>query len=137
MGDRVFAGHSSAAVFLRESGLVCADPYCYVDVTPVVVEPEVQVSNVNSVSLLSVLGLGSDSGEDFSDTCLGSLPAEDFLGRVLLASAVAPVSAEVPTFREENMVFGGRVEGYVQGKLDALYDVALFAVENGREVMWG
>lgn len=103
--------------------------------------PEVNMSNMNSVALLEVLGLKTDE-DDFADVCCGSKAAEDFKGRVLMALAVAPVSAErvtEATLFESGamMVTCGVEEGYVQEKLEALLSVADFALSQGVEVCWG
>lgn len=104
--------------------------------------PSVNMSNSNAVSVMEALGLiTSDSGEDF-DLC-GSLPAEDFEGRILMALAVAPVSAVRPTYTEGGaegegalMVHCGRPEGYVQDRLNALREVVMFAREHDLSIDW-
>lgn len=101
---------------------------------------EINVSNSNSVSILEVLGLMTQDDE-FCDVCCGSMNAEDFLGRVLMALAVAPESAE--RVSEQTMfasggmyVQCGRPAGYVQSKLLRLKEVAEFAIQHDREVIW-
>jgi hypothetical protein len=108
-------------------------------------DPEVNVSNSNARLLLEALGL------PFVDGC-GSLGADDFLGRVLTALAVAPQDAGVPAHRlvpGESTIFGpvveggatfidcGRSEGYLQERLLQLEEVATAALLAGREVSWG
>lgn len=102
--------------------------------------PDVNVSNINSIAILEALGLKTDE-DSFSDVCCGSKPAEDFKGRILMALAVAPVSAErlTETTTFENggcMVTCGVEEGYLQAKLEELLPVADFALERGSEVCW-
>jgi hypothetical protein len=126
--------YAEAYAALAHTVVSCDDPYCSPMVETAIMEPEVNVSNMNAEALFDVLGI---TGEHFSDYCVGSMSAEDFMGRVLLAQAVAPVSALIPTIIEGNMVHGGRVEGYVQEKLSMLHNVAMFAVENNREICWG
>lgn len=114
----------------------CGDPYCdYVSVEPAVAEPEVQMSNSNAVGLLDILGIRV--GEDFSDRCCGSLSAEDFLGRVLLAQGLNPADAGSDTIAIGNMVDCGRPAGYTDAKLDAMREVAQWALANKREIAWG
>jgi hypothetical protein len=113
----------------------CGDIYCdYLYVKPAVFEPEVNMSNSNANDLLDVLGLAV--GEDFSDYCAGSITAEGFLGRVLLAKGVAPVSPARLPEKDGIMVYGGRAEGYVQEKLEQLQEVADWAIANKREIIW-
>lgn len=119
--------------------------------------PEVNMANGNVRPVLEALGLAPD-GADFGDICCGSAEAEDFLGRVLMALGVAPVSAERPvqiwatadnlarTSVEGRLAYEtpvgptwvecGVPEGYVQTRLTQLLEVAAFAVECGREVCW-
>lgn len=133
-----FPNYASANAAVR-GGIkpACADVYCdYAYVQPAIAEPECQMANGNAVALFDALGLIEEDA-DFSDYCCGSLPAKDFLGRVLMAQAVAPVSAEIPTYREGNIITGGRREGYVQERLEQLREVAEWAIKNDREVVWG
>jgi hypothetical protein len=114
----------------------CGDIYCdYLYVKPQVEEPEVQMSNSNAVDLLDVLGL-IEEGADFSDYCVGSMPAQDFLGRVLVAKAVAPESAERLPESQGNIHYGGREAGYVQAKLERMQEMAEWAIANQRKVIW-
>lgn len=107
--------------------------------------PEVNVSNANARLVLEALGLPFEDGS-------GGLDAEDFLGRVLMALAVAPADAGVPQHRlvpGESTIFGtvtehgatfidcGRREGYLQERLVQLEEVARHAIGKGREVSWG
>lgn len=118
------------------------------------VAPEVNVSNINARDLLDVLGIEVVDGDLW-----GTLSAEDFEGRVLMALAVAPVSAERLTEEAKagQVTFGpngvgidpsgeakgatfilcGRPEGYVQERLESLREVAAFAREHGLDVTWG
>lgn len=126
-----------SAYAVKATGIkpTCEDIYCeYAYVQPAVAEPEVNMANGNAADLLDVLGLAE--GEDFSDYCVGSLKAEDFLGRVLIAKGVAPVSPARLPERDGIMIYGGRQEGYVQEKLDLLQEVAEWAIANKREVVW-
>ena len=114
----------------------CGDVYCdYVSVQPADTEPEVQMSNSNAAGLLEVLGLAV--GEDFSDYCCGSLTAEDFLGRVLLAQGLNPADAGSDTITVGNIVDCGRPAGYTYAKLDAMREVADWAISHNRKIVWG
>lgn len=93
-------------------------------------EPSVDMANANAAAVLDVLGLPVDD-------MAGEEDAEAFLGRVLLALAVAPASAELPTFQEGNVVFGGRRAGYVQERLAQLRGLAETARALGLRVTWG
>lgn len=115
----------------------CGDPYCYQSATvePAVAVPEVQMSNSNAVTLLSVLGLAS--GEDFSDYCTGAISAENLLGRILIAQAVNPADEGTDAFSEGNMVYCGRSEGYTEAKLSQLAEVAEYASQRCLTIQWG
>lgn len=102
--------------------------------------PQLNVTNHNSVSIFDALGLIPE-GASFHDYCSGSLDANDFLGRVLMALAVAPVSPERVTEEHTSevgprVVIFGRPEGYLQGKLIELQRVAESARERGVPVVW-
>lgn len=117
----------------------CGDVYCeYLYVQPFINEPEVNMSNSNSVLLLDVLGI--QVGEAFEERCGGELDAKDFLGRVLIAEGVSPVDAGRPetiTKSGITMIDCGRPEGYINEKLDALREVAEWSIANNRSVVWG
>lgn len=118
--------------------------------------PEVQMSNTNAVAVLETLGLKA-TDESFEDTCCGAISGEDLMGRILVALAIAPESAERPTLARVNeahtygaeahagavmvttgptMIQCGVEAGYVQAKLEALRAVAEFCIEQDREVVW-
>lgn len=99
-------------------------------------EPAVNMSGSNALVVLDALGL------DREDSC-GSLPAEDFMGRVLVALAVAPIDAGKPTtdFGSDGgagmrVIDGGRRPGYLQETLTNLRDVAQFAYHHSTTVTW-
>lgn len=143
-------------------GCVEEDEYCqdsaFVESVDVLGElPEVNVSNTNARYILEILGIGGSKEdafgdypldddrllneeqafEEYEDLC-GDRAAEDFLGRVLMGLAVAPVSAEVPAHAVgvPNFIDCGREEGYAQDVLNRLYVVAEFAQKNNRRVVW-
>lgn len=112
---------------------VCDDPYCdYLNITEAVAEPEVNLSNVNAEELFQYLGFNMDE-VDF----VGSMNAEDFLGRVVLAKGLTPYNTGLATMQVDNVVYCGRPDNYFQVKLDLLEEVARFAIANGRKVVWG
>lgn len=132
----VYPSYDMARMMLKDLKPSCSDLYCdYAYAVPEVSEPEVQMSNSNAFMLLSLLGLALS--EDFSDYCSGSIPAEDFLGRVLLAQGLNPADAGSDTIVVGNMVDCGRPEGYTDAKLDAMREVADWAIANKREIVWG
>lgn len=102
--------------------------------------PYVNASNINAHFILETLGL--------YDQNHGSLDASDFLGRVLLAQAVAPIDEGVPAYHMNEldasgapmgatMINGGRYPGYLQARLEELEHLATFAIANNSEVLWG
>lgn len=117
----------------------CADEWCDGErgwVTAVVAEeaPEVNVSNLNARYLLDALGLN-----DGGDLC-GTATGEDFLGRILMALAVAPVDEGVPAHAVPGAgarwVECGRRPGYLQEVLGWLHEVAEWAIAHDRKVVW-
>jgi hypothetical protein len=101
-----------------------------------VAEPEVNLSNLNAAEVFPLLGISlSDEG------WCGSLPAEDFKGRVLVALALAP--EDLGRAAEPTVMFGlvgtiaAREAGYVQSRLAKMLEVADYALAGGREVCWG
>jgi len=92
--------------------------------------PEVNVSNQNAAHLLSLLGL------EFGDGA-GSSTGIDFLGRVLMAQAVAPSDAGVPVTQQSGNFFDmGRRVGYADERLVEIEAVARYAVERNLPVSW-
>lgn len=126
----------------------CDDEDCLIygatlDAVEAVTRPAVNVANGNASVLLAALGLLGDDldAEARQDVlCGGSVPAEDFLGRILLALAVAPSDAGVPAHEipgpGARFVECGRSEGYLQDRLGALRGVADFAITQDTEVVW-
>jgi hypothetical protein len=119
---------------LKASTVICYDPYCTLFVAPTAVEPEVQISNHNASVLFDILGI---EGDTFEDRCCGTLDGEDFLNRVILAEIITPTSTEIPTLTHDNIIYGGRPEGYYNNKLAQLRQTAEFAAQNGRQISWG
>ncbi len=102
----------------------------------------VNLANANARSILSLLGLLTVEGEGIDRDpvvtveLVGACDAEDFLGRVLLAEALAPADAGVPTYAEGNVVYGGRSEGYTQARRADLRTLAERAVAARRSIGW-
>lgn len=134
----VFPATREGCAAASQAKVVCSDEYCdeySVFVTPVYEDeaPEVNVSNVNARAILDALGHSLDA----DDELCGGEDAESFMGRVLMAVAVAPQDAGVPTHHvTPNFIDCGRPEGYLQDRLEALREVAEYAASKGREVVW-
>lgn len=94
--------------------------------------PSVNMANGNAEDVLDALGINR---HDIS----GSMPARDFLGRILMALAVAPESAPIPAHTmggATNVVRCERAPGYVQDRLRDLHEVAEFAIAHDRPITW-
>lgn len=132
----IYPSFEMAHMVARGLKPACGDVYCdYSYVQAETLEPEVQMSNHNASTLLDVLGI--NVGADFSDRCSGNLSAEDFLGRVLIAQGINPTDEGSATITVGNMVDCGRPAGYTDAKLDAMREVAEWAIVNKREIVWG
>lgn len=122
---------------------VCGDEWCagsMLFIHPIQVDPapELNVSSQNAIHLLGLLGIPFDAEDG---AIAGSMPAEDFLGRVLMAQAVNPADAGVParTLPSEGgatVINCGRREGYSEDRLAPLHELAEFAVSRGRTIQW-
>ncbi|MBG0739012.1 hypothetical protein IV500_06195 [Paeniglutamicibacter antarcticus] len=149
-----FGSYEDARVFLQgeldahgyTGGLaVCGDVDCcsfglmHIEAIESDPAPDLNVTNVNARHLLELLGLDSESDEG---GCLsGSVSAEDFLGRVLLAQAVSPSDAGIPARQETGLggvtiVHMGRPVGYSEDRLAALRELADFAINRRRTIQW-
>lgn len=96
--------------------------------------PSFDATGSNTAHLLGLLGLPSTPDEDGS--FFGSLPAQDFLDRVLLAQA-AHVDTRVPALASAGpAIYVGRGPGYTEQRLAELRDIAEFGVSRGRTVQW-
>jgi hypothetical protein len=105
--------------------------------------PELNVANGNAVDLLQLLGLPAEAW--------GEAPAEDFLGRVLMAQALLDVATDdehgrPEVFDEQGDLFGvtvgqviwcGRRPGYLAERLAELHQIAHWANQFSAEVQWG
>lgn len=113
--------------------------------------PETNVAFGNAIDLLDALGVDfrfeptpEEAENDIFGVAgvelCGTLDAEDFMGRVLTALALAPESAEIPSHAAvgaPNIIRGHREEGYVQNRLRELHEIAQFAIDHDRQVTWG
>jgi hypothetical protein len=108
--------------------------------------PDTNVANTNARLVLESLGL-ANADSDFNDICYGSCPTNDFMGRVLMALAVAPTDNGTITvsYREGTAeLLGatvyemGRSVGYLQDKLARLLVITQWAVDNNHDrIVWG
>jgi len=71
--------------------------YGYNKTTQAFSSEEFNCSNLNASGLLDLLGI--QVGEAFEERCCGSMSAEDFLGRVLIAQAINPADEGLPTYK--------------------------------------
>ncbi|MFE6274111.1 hypothetical protein ACFVQ9_35580 [Streptomyces goshikiensis] len=91
--------------------------------------PEINLSNSNARRILDALGLDSEN-------LSGSVTAEDFLGRCLIALALEPADAGIPPVQDGNAIDCGRPAGYLQTRLTELHTLASWCVAQGRAVSW-
>lgn len=115
----------------------CRDEMCRaypLNVEAVDLAPEVNLSNANAVDILDALDFRQ--GEDFSDRCSGSMPAEEFAQRVLLARAASVGDAGRDAYRDGNVIHAERSEGYLDARLEQLADIANVAMFRGLDVTW-
>lgn len=107
-------------------------------------ELEVNMSNANAAQVCAALGVSLAP-----DWC-GNMAADDFLGRVLVAMAVAPADPGMPSYEllpgdadrpmwagDATVIQGARPAGYLQERLTQLHALALWAVENDKIITWG
>ena len=97
-------------------------------------DPEVQLSNNNARYLLETLG--------FTDEELyGKVSADDLLGRILMAIAVAPEDPGIPAHKLPSagavIINCGRPENYLQKKLEQLRNLVDFAKKHNSNISWG
>jgi hypothetical protein len=138
-----FPDYTSAVHHSERFVSACGDEFC--DPYGAAVEgtaPECQLANVNAAELLEMLGILTED-KDFSDACVGALPAEDMLGRVLTVIALMPeddgrpaVDVSHPSFGPR-IIEGGRPAGYFDQKFADLRTVCEDAKSRGVAVIWG
>lgn len=118
------------------------------------VGPPVDFNTARAVEVLAALGFVPAPGEDIWSILGGEVPAQDFLGRVLVAQCLSPVdegcegriltSAEVAadpvlsllTGTRTTVEVGHRREGYLQERLEELRELAETALREGFDVGW-
>lgn len=138
---------------------ICADyPLHVYGLDPRGAAPEVNVHNLTAVRLLDLLGLPrfaepaaehSASPTPEPDTAregmaievvvldaYGQMPAEEFLGRVLLALALTPRDCGTDGYWSGRSHRGGRAPGRLQQLLAELHALAEWCAANGGEVAW-
>lgn len=106
---------------------------------------EVNMSNTNAAVVCGALGIDLEEW----GWC-GGLPAQDFLGRVLVALAISPADEGIPAHEipfgvpgrpawtgEARFVDCGRAPGYLQERLGQLHELAQWAVAHGAEIDFG
>lgn len=96
---------------------------------------EVTISEDNASMLLDLLGL------DRLNTGIGHIDGVDFLGRVLVAQAIAPTDAGRPTVAIPiadggSFLDHGRPAGYAQDRLAQLRSLAVAATAAASMVRW-
>jgi hypothetical protein len=155
---RTFATYQDAIDGIKDHSQHCSDMFCYPD-TPYVVprtpaddEPTLNVTAVNARTLLQALGLVPELGAEAAVLPLGEMPPQlgygcnelegicdstDLLARIDLALALAPADAGVPWHEVDPRVIDcGRWPGYLQDRLAALREVAVYARRAHRRVDW-
>jgi hypothetical protein len=155
MTEHRFGNYADAAAFYRaeqdaNSGTghlaVCGDEDCaYSSMLITGIEevpaPSVNVSDRNGMHLLDLLGIESEGDDEFGCQPFGSMSGEDFLGRVLMATAVSPADAGRASTTERaeggaTVIDCGRRAGYSEDRLAQLRELAEFSIATGRKVQW-
>lgn len=103
--------------------------------------PSINVGDRNGMHLLDLLGIESEGDDEYGYQPFGSMSGEDFLGRVLLAQAIAPADAGRPAIEHRTeggmtVIEGARREGYSEDRLTELRELAEFSIATGRKVQW-
>lgn len=95
--------------------------------------PELNMANGNAAAVFDLLGLEFDGD-------VGEAPAEDFLGRVVLAQALLDVTTDDengrPGYADGNWTTCGRRPGYLADRLTQLDQIATWAREHDAVVAW-
>jgi hypothetical protein len=140
--------YADAQLDAQAHGLVCKDDLCAgygADIITITEVPEINVNNGNAHYLLGLLGLIETDGDrpgpfEYGDMS-GACPAEDFLGRVLMAQALTGHDEGVPLHvlrnqhdRGPTVYDCGRREGYAEEKLAELAELARWAQQAARAV---
>jgi hypothetical protein len=148
--------YSEARLASELHGLSCPDGMCVgygAEIVTISEAPEVNVSNGNAFYLLGLLGLlglnaaASDGDRPSPFDCgdlSGCCPAEDFLGRVLLAQGLNGHDVGIPLHKLAQggedpgaaLYDCGRREGYGDERLEQLAELARWAQREDRPVQW-
>ncbi|MFR9675869.1 hypothetical protein [Streptomyces sp. TR02-1] len=91
--------------------------------------PVTDLHSQNAARILDLLGMPGDA--------CGEIPADDLLGRVLVALALTPEDAGTPTLTDRNFTYVGRSAGRLQLHLESLHELAMWCRRRGRTVVWG
>ncbi|MEW1760339.1 hypothetical protein AB0393_27995 [Streptomyces cyaneofuscatus] len=138
---------------------ICPEYPLYVHgVDPAGDVPEVNIGARNAVRLTELLGFGPpasagtvaalsgaqpagdttfDAGQEPATGEAGQVPAEEFLGRVLVALALTPEDTGVDGYWHGRWYTGGRSAGHLQLRLLELHALAQWCGARGRDVSWG
>lgn len=98
---------------------------------------QINMSNTNACRVCEALGI-----DLASDDWVGDMPAEAFLGRVLLALAISPTDDGMPSYEHQpvgtgpTVIEGGRRPGYLQERLAQLHALGEYAISMRSEVWW-
>ena len=99
---------------------------------------DLNVSNHHASTIFELLGITEEVVEDL---WCAQLPAEDFLGRVLVAQALAGHDEGMPGHVVETVlgmaVLAPRREGYFDQRLAQLRSLAEAGVQDGKPIGWG
>lgn len=101
------------------------------------VDLSINLSNTNAALILETIGINVD----FEYGISGRMGASDFLGHVMVALAADRDGSAVPavtysTPGHASFTDCGLPENYVQGRLEALADIAYEAMRLGRDIVW-
>ncbi len=125
-------GPASTWMEAREKyGAHCPDCDAYGPMLEDPADEGINVSNANGARLLDLLGYGATA------ELVGDADASDFLGRVLLARALAGPDEGVPAHvMGRGMTECGRRIGYTEERLDQLAALAATAATAGLRIVW-
>ncbi|MBM0201816.1 hypothetical protein JNW90_00935 [Micromonospora sp. STR1s_5] len=135
--------YTAANVETRAHAYGCADEDCRyfggrVDADETTTWPTVTVANANATTLLAALGYAVNEDDEWQDLS-GAAAADEFLGRVLVALAVAPADAGVPehtALTNPRWIECGRRPGYLQDRLEQLRVLAETCQDAARRLTW-
>jgi hypothetical protein len=95
----------------------------------------VNMSSSSAATVASTLGIDLDA-----EGWCGDMPAQDFLGRVLVALALSPLDEGMPCYEVPGtgarMIQGARRSGYLQERLAQLHELAVWAVKHNSDIRY-